>query len=99
MQSERIQACIFVENINYFKIVFVSQSFIVHIVRRSYFQATGSEFNIYIFVFNNRNHSSCNWNDRFFAFQMRETLVIWIDTDGSIPKNSFRTRCCNRQEI
>ena len=94
-----IQSCSFtqctvvIENINRRKVVFFSQHVVVHVVCRSNFQTTSTEFNVYIAVFNNRNHTSYQRNDNFLTFQPLVLRVCRVDAHSCITHDGFRTSC------
>ena len=64
-------------------------------MRRSYLQTTCTEFDIYIIVFDNRNHAVYQRNDHLLTPQMLVLRVVRIDTHGSIAHDRFRTGGCN----
>ena len=73
----------------------LSQIIIIQIVSRSYFQATCSEFHVYVVIKDDRNFTIYQRNDSFFTVKMSVAFIIRIDTNRSIAQNSFRTSSCN----
>ncbi len=64
-------------------------------MRRSHFQTTCTEFDIYIIVFDNRNHTVYQRNDHLLTPQVLVLRVVRIDTHGSIAHDRFRTGGCH----
>ena len=64
-------------------------------MRRSHFQATGTELDVYIVVFDYRNHPVYQRNDHLFAFQPSVLRVVRVDTHGGIAHDCLRTGSCH----
>ena len=89
------QCTVVVENVNAGQIVLFTQHIVIHVMSRSHFKTTCTELNVYIIVFDNRNHTVYQRNDHFLSFQPRILRVIRIDTHSSIAHDCFRTGSCH----
>ena len=85
------QCTVVVEDVDGRQVVFFSQHVVVHVVCRSHFQASGTEFNVYVAVFNYRNDTSYQRHDDLLAFQPLVLRVFRVDTHGCITHDGFRT--------
>ena len=85
------QCSVIIENIDARQIVLFTQHIVVHIVGRSYLQTTGTEFDIHIIIFNNRNHTVYQWHNHLLTFQPGIFRIVRIDTHSRITHNRFRT--------
>ena len=74
--------------------MFQANFIVIDIVSRRNFQSSCTKFNIYIFIFDDRNYPTYHRNNYFFASQMFITLIIRIYTNGYVSKNSFRASSC-----
>ena len=85
------QCTIIVEDIDAWQVILFTQHIVVHIMRRSYFQATCTELNIYIIIFDYRDHTIYQRNDYSLTFQPFILRVVRIDTHSGITHDRFRT--------
>ena len=74
--------------------MFQAYFIVIDIVSRRNFQSSSTKFNIYIFIFNDRNYTPHNRKNYFLSSQMFITLIIRIYTNGYVSKNSFRASSC-----
>jgi hypothetical protein len=63
MKPIAIQCGVIVENIDYFKIVFLAERFVVNIVCRRNLKAARTKFNIDVFILNYRKAAVGNLDD------------------------------------
>ena len=67
---------------------------VIRVVGRSDFHHTSTEFRVCVFVPNNWDWLVQDWQDNILTNQIFITVIIWVNRYSSIPKHSFRTRCC-----
>ena len=79
------------KDINGTKIVLLPQHIVVCIVRGRNFQATCTEADFYITVFNNRNNAPDTGNNHVFAFEPLVLFLFGIDANRNIAKNRLGT--------
>ena len=89
------QCSIIVEDIDGRQVIFLAQHIVVYVMGRSYFQATCTEFDIYIIVLDNRDHTVYQRNNHLLTFQVLIFRVVRIDTHSGIAHDRFRTGSCN----
>ena len=69
----------------------LAESVVVDIVCRSNLQATGTELDVNIAVFDNRDNTVYERNDNLMSAQPLVLRVLRVDTHGSIAHDSLRT--------
>ncbi len=79
------------EDIDGLEVVFLSQRVVVHVVRRCHFEAAGTETDLYVAVFDDRDHASHARHDHVLAFEPLVLLFFRVDADGYITKDGLRT--------
>ena len=94
-RSVLVERAVFIENIDGWQVVFFAQYVVVHIVRRSNFQASRSKFHIHVLIFNHRNYTVDKRNNHSFTFQMCRFRVFRMNTHSRVAHYRFGTRSCN----
>ena len=79
------------EDVDGLEVIFLTQHVVVHIVRRRHFEATGTETDLYIAVFDDRNHTTYTRNDDMLTLEPLVLLLLGVDADGDITEDGFRT--------
>ena len=77
------------------KIVAASHLKVVRVMRRSNLDAACAVCHIYIIISNDRNFTVCCRKFYLLAYKMGISFIIWIDSNGCIPRDCFRTCRCN----
>ena len=60
-------------------------------MRRRHFQTTGTETDLHVAVFDDRDDTSYTRYDDVLAFEPLVFLLFGVDTNGNIAKNGLRT--------
>ena len=80
------------EDVDGFQIIFLTKGVVVHIVCRGHFEATGTETDLYVTVFDDRDHTTHTRYDHVLAFEPLVFLLFGVDADCYIAKDGLRTR-------
>ena len=88
-----IQCSVRIKEIDYLKIVSLSDFPVVGVMCRCDFYHTCSEFFVYIRICDNRDFFTCERQFEHFADQSLVTLVIRVYCDCRITKEGFRSGC------
>ena len=62
-----------------------------------HFYHSSSKVHFYIAIGYDRHFSSCQRNNNLFADEMLISAIIWMNSNSSISKQSFRP-CCSKNE-
>lgn len=62
-----------------------------------HFYYSSSKIHFYIAIGYDRHFSSCQRNDNLFAYEMLISAIIWMNSNSSISKESFRP-CCSKDK-
>ena len=92
-----VDFCIQRQNADLVQIVALANLIIVEVVRRRDLHATGAEFLVDIFVDDNRDFTSAQWQHQHFADQVRVTLVSRIDRHCDVTQHGLGPRGGHRQ--
>ncbi len=94
-----VEGSVGMEDIDGRQVIFFTQHIVVHIVGGRYFQAARSEFDIDIFVFDDRHRAAGQRDDQFLPFQMGVFRIIRINAHRRIAENRFRARSGDHRVI
>ena len=83
-----------VEDIDGLQTVLQTEGVVVDIVSWSYLQATGTEFDIYVCILDDRNLAVYERHDHVLALQPGILLILRVDTHGRVAHDGLRTGCC-----
>ena len=62
-----------------------------------HFYHSSSKIHFYIAIGYDRHFSFCQRNDNLFADEMLISAIIWMNSNSSISKQSFRS-CCSKDK-
>lgn len=62
-----------------------------------HFYYSSSKIHFYIAIGYDRHFSSCQRNDNLFTYEMLISAIIWMNSNSSISKESFRP-CCSKDK-
>ena len=84
-----------IEDINHFKIVLFAKHVVVRVVSRRYFQTAGTEFDIDIAVFNDRNHTIHKGDAHLLSLQPTVLRILGVNAHARVAHNGFGARGCD----
>ena len=68
---------------------------VVRVVRRCNLYNTCTKFHINIIISNYRNFFFNKWKYDIFANHILVSIIVWINSNSQVSKQSFRTSCSN----
>ena len=89
-----IEMCVRREDVDGLEVVFLTKRVVVDVMRRRHFEATCTETDFHITVFDNRDYTTDTRHDDVLAFEPLILLLFGVDADRNIAENGFRTRGC-----
>ena len=84
-----------IEDINRFEIVLFAEHIVVRIVGGRDFQTAGTEFDIDIAVFNDRNHTIHEGDAHLLSLQPTILRILGVNAHGRVAHNGFGARGCD----
>ena len=85
------QCAVVVKDVDRGEVVFFAQHVVVHVVGRSNLQATSTELDIDIVVFDDGDNAVYQWHDDLLTLQPFVLGVVGVDTHGGIAHDGFGT--------
>ena len=89
--SSFADSTVVVEDVDGFQTMLQTESVVVDIVSWSYLQATCTELDIYVCIFDDWNLTVDERYDDVLTLQPCILLVLWVDTHGRVAHDSLRT--------
>ena len=85
------ECAVVVEDVNAFEIMFLAEHVVVDVMGGRHFEASRAEFDIYVFVFDDRNGAADEGDDHPFAAEPLVLRIVGVDAHGRVAHNGFWT--------